>query len=109
MSTRNPATTLREPAELIAYGLARPTDLADLERVASRYAVAITPDIAALIDPSDPGDPIARQFVPTADELITHPGERADPIGDDAHSPVAGIVHRYPDRVLFKLVHVCAV
>src|SRR5215469_8950298 len=109
MSTRNLATTLREPAELIAHGLARPTDLAVLERVASRYAVAITPDIAALIDSSDPDDPIARQFVPTADELVTHTGERADPIGDDAHSPVAGIVHRYPDRVLFKLVHVCAV
>jgi lysine 2,3-aminomutase len=109
MSTRNLATTLREPAELIAHGLARPTDLADLERVASRYAVAITPDIAALIDPSDARDPIARQFVPTADELVTHTSERADPIGDDARSPVAGIVHRYPDRVLFKLVHVCAV
>jgi len=109
MSTRNLATTLREPAELIAHGLARPTDLAVLERVASRYAVAITPDIAALIDSSDPDDPIARQFVPTGDELVTHTGERADPIGDDAHSPVAGIVHRYPDRVLFKLVHVCAV
>ena len=109
MSTRNLATTLREPAELIAHGLARSTDLADLERVASRYAVAITPDIAALIDSSDPDDPIARQFVPTVDELVTHTGERADPIGDDAHSPVAGIVHRYPDRVLFKLVHVCAV
>ena len=37
------------------------------------------------------------------------PDERADPIGDDAHSPVEGIVHRYPDRVLLKLVHVCAV
>jgi len=40
---------------------------------------------------------------------VTQPGENADPIGDHVHSPVAGIVHRYPDRVLFKLVHVCAV
>jgi lysine 2,3-aminomutase len=47
--------------------------------------------------------------VPSADELVTTSGERADPIGDDAHSPVPGIVHRYPDRVLLKLVHVCAV
>ena len=45
----------------------------------------------------------------TAAELVEQPGENADPIGDDAHSPVPGIVHRYPDRVLFKLVHVCAV
>src|SRR5258706_15429282 len=105
----NSAATLREPTELVAHGLAPAADLADLEKVAARYAVAVTPDIAALIDPDDPDDPIARQFVPSAQELAAGPGEIADPIGDHAHSPVAGIVHRYPDRVLFKLVHVCAV
>ena len=90
--------------------LAPAAALADLEKVAARYAVAVTADIAALIDPGDPDDPIARQFIPSAEELVTRePGENADPIGDHAHSPVAGIVHRYPDRVLFKLVHVCAV
>jgi lysine 2,3-aminomutase len=104
-----PTATLRDPAELIAHGLAPATDLADLEKVAARYAVAVTADIAALIDPGDPDDPIARQFVPSAEELVMQPGEDADPIGDHSHSPVAGIVHRYPDRVLFKLVHVCAV
>jgi lysine 2,3-aminomutase len=71
--------------------------------------VAITPAVAALIDRSDPHDPIARQYVPSPEELEALPMDRADPIGDDAHSPVKGIVHRYPDRVLFKLVHVCAV
>ena len=71
--------------------------------------VALTPEIAALIDRADPHDPIARQFVPDVAELATTPEERADPIGDDAHAPVAGIVHRYPDRVLLKLVNVCAV
>ena len=101
--------TLRQPAELIASGLAPATALADLERVAARYAIAVTSDIAALIDTANPDDPIARQFIPNAQELVEQPGESADPIGDDAHSPVAGIVHRYPDRVLFKLVHVCAV
>ena len=104
-----PITTLREPPELAAHGLVSVEDLPDLEKVAARYAVAITPDMAALIDPDDPDDPIARQFIPSAGELLTQPGENADPIGDHAHSPVAGIVHRYPDRVLFKLVHVCAV
>ena len=103
------AATLRQPAELIAGGFAPADALADLERVAARYAIAVTPDIAALIDPENPDDPIARQFIPNALELVSEPGESADPIGDDAHSPVAGIVHRYPDRVLFKLVHVCAV
>src|SRR6202046_5392622 len=103
------SATLRRPAELVARGLAPAADLSDLEQVASRYAVAVTADIAALIEPGDPGDPIARQFIPSAEELVAQPGENVDPIGDHAHSPVAGIVHRYPDRVLFKLVHVCAV
>src|SRR5438552_5168839 len=103
------AATLRRPDELVARGFALAADLAVLEKVAARYAVAVTPDIAALIDLDDPADPIARQFIPSAEELIATEGENADPIGDDAHSPVAGIVHRYPDRVLFKLVHVCAV
>ena len=102
-------TTLRDPAELVAHNLAPAADLTELQAVASRYAVAVTPDLAALIDTSDPADPIARQFIPSPEELASEAFERADPIGDDTHSPVAGIVHRYPDRVLFKLVHVCAV
>lgn len=101
--------TLRQPAELVAHGLAPQTALADLEKVAARYAVAVTPAVAALIDAGDPDDPIARQYIPSADELIAQPQENADPIGDHVYSPVDGIVHRYPDRVLFKLVHVCAV
>src|ERR1700724_4143242 len=52
---------------------------------------------------------MARQFVPDMRELEPHPDESPDPIGDDAHSPLEGIVHRYPDRVLLKLAHVCAV
>lgn len=109
MTKTNLARTLREPAELVAEGLAPAAALPTLERVAARYAVAITPALVELIDKSDPGDPIARQFVPSANELEMQPGENADPIGDHPHSPVSGIVHRYPDRVLFKLVHVCAV
>jgi lysine 2,3-aminomutase len=101
--------TIRLPTELVAAGLAPADALADLARVAQRYAVAITPEIAGLIDRADPNDPIARQFVPSVAELATTPQERADPIGDQAHAPVPGIVHRYPDRVLLKLVNVCAV
>ena len=103
------AATLRTPAELVAHGFAPTSSLPALEQVASRYAVAITPAVASLIDRGDPQDPIARQYVPSSEELKALQTERADPIGDHAHSPVAGIVHRYPDRVLFKLVHVCAV
>ncbi|MBP6382932.1 MAG: lysine-2,3-aminomutase-like protein [Pseudomonadales bacterium] len=80
-----------------------------LARVAARYAVAITPAMEALIDPHDPQDPVALQFRPDARELITLADEHPDPIGDHAHAPVEGIVHRYPDRCLLKLVHVCAV
>ena len=101
--------TIRLPTDLVAAGLAPLEKLADLARVAERYALAITPAIAALIDHADPNDPIARQFVPDIAELTTTPDECADPIGDARHSPVEGIVHRYPDRVLLKLVNVCAV
>jgi lysine 2,3-aminomutase len=78
-----------------------------LARVAARYAVAITPAMEALIDDDD--DPIALQFQPDPRELLTAPDERADPIGDAAHSPVEGIVHRYRDRCLLKVVSACAV
>jgi lysine 2,3-aminomutase len=105
----NVVATLRHPAELVAHGLVPDGALSDLEKVAARYAVSVTPEMAALIDPQNPDDPIARQYLPDVRELVRAPGENADPIGDLAYSPVAGIVHRYPDRVLFKLVHVCAV
>jgi lysine 2,3-aminomutase len=100
---------LRTPAALVAAELVPPERLAALEEVAARYAVSLTPDVIDLIHSGDPADPIARQFVPDPAELDARPEERADPIGDDAHSPVEGIVHRYPDRVLLKLVHICPV
>ena len=63
----------------------------------------------ALIDPTNPEDPIAAQFRPDARELEIAPDELSDPIGDEAHTPVKGVVHRYADRALLKLVHVCPV
>jgi lysine 2,3-aminomutase len=101
--------TIRTVAGLVEAGLATP-DLAEpLRPVAERYAVALTPDVARLIDPVDEADPIARQFVPRPEELDRRPEELADPIGDAAHSPVEGVVHRYPDRALLKIVHACPV
>ncbi len=102
MKTIRTLPDLRE-AELVA------ADATRLAQVAARYAVAITPHLAAVIDRTDPHDPIARQFVPDIRELDHKPEERADPIGDEAHSPVLGVVHRYPDRALLKLTHVCPV
>jgi len=101
--------SLLTPSELADANLVGRDRLAALDAVAARYAVAITPAIGDLIDPADPNDPIARQFVPDARELDLRPEERGDPIGDRAHSPVEGVVHRYPDRVLLKLVNACAV
>ncbi|WP_372786190.1 lysine-2,3-aminomutase-like protein [Phenylobacterium sp.] len=103
------AKTLRHPTALADAGLVAPDRLPALERVAAQYAVAITPAMAELIDAADPGDPIARQFVPTEAELHALPAESADPVGDFAHSPVEGVVHRYPDRCLLKVNHACAV
>jgi len=79
--------TLRTPAQLCDHGLAPPEQGAALDAVAARYAVALPPALADLIDPNDPHDPIACQFVPDAAELDVRPQELSDPIGDDAHSP----------------------
>ena len=101
--------TIKTAEALLEAGLIEAEALETLRTVTQRYALAITPSIAGLIDSRDPQDPIARQFVPDPAELVHLPEERDDPIGDDAHSPVHGIVHRYPDRVLLKAVHVCPV
>ncbi len=101
--------TPRSAETLAEFGLIEPERLPALQAVAARYAVAVTSAMAALIEPGDPDDPIARQFVPREAEMDAAPGESGDPIGDEAHSPVEGIVHRYPDRVLLKPTHTCAV
>jgi lysine 2,3-aminomutase len=106
---RAPARTLKSVGDLTAAGLLPATAAPDLAAVADRYAIAVTPAMAALIDPADPSDPIARQFLPTLAELETTSGETADPIGDHKHEKVPGLVHRYPDRVLLKLTHACPV
>jgi lysine 2,3-aminomutase len=100
---------LTTPEQLVEADLVAPERLAELEAVADRYAIGLTPTMAGLIDRGEAADPIARQFVPDRRELLRDPAETDDPIGDDAKSPVKGLVHRYPDRVLIKLVAVCAV
>jgi lysine 2,3-aminomutase len=101
--------TLTSPEALVAAGLVTPSRARDLASVTERYALALPPAMAALIDQNDPSDPIARQFLPDLRELQRDSRELDDPIGDDQKSPVAGVVHRYRDRVLLKLVSVCAV
>ncbi|MCE3289302.1 MAG: lysine 2,3-aminomutase YodO family protein [Caulobacter sp.] len=99
--------TLRTLDELADAGLIAAERLPALKAVAARYAVAVTPGMVELIE--DAADPIGAQFLPQEAELVQDPLERADPIGDEAHSPAPGVVHRYPDRVLLKLTHTCAV
>jgi lysine 2,3-aminomutase len=101
------AKTLRAPKALADAGLIPSERVPALERVAAQYAVAITPMMADLIEAAD--DPIGLQFVPSEAELDVRPEESEDPIGDFAHQPVEGIVHRYPDRCLLKVNHACAV
>jgi lysine 2,3-aminomutase len=74
----------------------------------SKLAVAITPHFFNLIDPANPNCPIRRQVIPRVEEGNTAPWETADPVGEDSHSPVPGLVHRYPDRVLFLVTDRCA-
>jgi lysine 2,3-aminomutase len=101
--------TLTTTSDLADAGLITEAHAAQIAPVGMRYAVAITPAMAELIDTGDADDPIARQFVPDIRELDRDASEDADPIGDNLKSPVHGIVHRYPDRVLLKLVSVCPV
>src|SRR5262245_43826466 len=101
--------TARCGFDLVEAGVIAPERAAEIDHVAEHYPVALTSEMIELIDPHDPNDPIARQFIPTTDELATAPDERSDPIGDARLSPVKGIVHRYPDRVLLKPTHACPV
>ncbi len=100
-----PDDTLRTPEALIRAGLLPEASREAMERVAARYAIAVPPAFAGLIESAD--DPIGRQVVPHADELVTAAHELGDPVGDAAHSPVRGVVHRYADRVLIKPLLVC--
>ncbi len=73
-----------------------------------RFRVDITPYFANLMDPEDPNCPIRRQVIPTNQELVPFDAEMVDSLGEDAHSPVPGLVHRYPDRVLMLVTTQCA-
>jgi len=72
------------------------------------FRVDVTPYFVSLIDPDDPADPIRKQIIPTARELVPFTAEMEDSLAEDAHSPVPGLVHRYPDRVLMLVTTQCA-
>lgn len=107
--TRRQTRTIRDARGLAEAGLIPPEAQAAAARVAERYAIAVTPHVAGLMDPADPADPIARQYIPDAAELVTAPGEMDDPTADGPFTPVKGVVHRYPDRALLKPLLACPV
>jgi lysine 2,3-aminomutase len=102
-------STLRSVAALNAAGLVADAHVRELADVEAAYVIALPEPLARAIDPANPRDAIRRQFVPSAEELDIRPGEAADPIGDERHSPMPGLVHRYPDRVLIKAASTCPV
>ena len=101
--------TIRTTDALIEHGLVDENGRDAIDRVAQQFAVAITPSVLETIATSDPEQGVARQYVPSPAENTITPSELDDPIGDARHSPVKGIIHRYPDRVLLNAIQSCAV
>ena len=85
-----------------------PDEREGIEYCGQKLTMAIPPYFVSLIDPDNPNCPIRRQCIPTRQELRSGPGELADPCGEDKDSPIRGLVHRYPDRVLFLVSDQCA-
>jgi len=83
-------------------------EMSAIQRRTGSLPLAITPYYASLLDPRDPTQALRRTTVPVNDEYVRSPGEAEDPLGEDDHSPVPGLVHRYPDRVLFLVTHFCS-
>lgn len=101
--------SIRTLDDLTKNNLINPEELPSLEKVVETFSLSISDQMHQLIDKTNPNDPIAKQFVPSVNELNITSFERTDPIGDDTHTIVKGIVHRYPDRCLFIPVRVCPV
>ncbi len=100
---------ITSPDDLLETGLIPPDHLAAITEASATLPVSITSHIAKLINSTSLDGPVAKQFVPTARENDKQVDELVDPIGDIPHSPVVGIVHRYPDRVLLMPVLTCPV
>jgi lysine 2,3-aminomutase len=99
---------IRKIRDLLTNGLITEDMVNDLQQVAEKFSIALTPDIQDLLDRSDlENDPIARQFIPDRQELLYQENEIADP--DFQHTKVKGVVHRYPDRCLLKPVNICPI
>lgn len=92
-------------ADLIRDGLVLPQNAPDLAPVVETFRLRISPEMCGAAT----SDAVARQFVPSTEELITRPEEMSDPIGDDVHAPLPGLTHRYPDRAILHITKTCEV
>jgi lysine 2,3-aminomutase len=99
--------TIRNAQALRDAGLINDDSVPAISDIVKRYALSITPTMQEMIE--TPDDPVALQFVPSAEEMTITPEERGDPIGDEPFTPIKGITHRYPDRLLLKPLHICPV
>ncbi|MBQ7329084.1 MAG: lysine 2,3-aminomutase [Oscillospiraceae bacterium] len=102
---KNRITTLQD---LKKYITLTPEEEQGIEKCLATFRMAVTPYYLSLMDLNDPEDPIRKQAIPSADELYFAPEESADSLHEDTDSPVKGLTHRYPDRVLFLLTDRCA-
>lgn len=102
---KNRITTLEQ---LEQYMELTPDERAGCEHANTKLAMAITPYFFNLIDREDPNCPVRKQVIPREGEMTVGQEEMLDPVGEDGHSPVPGLVHRYPDRVLFLVTDRCA-
>ncbi len=94
--------------ELKKYVSLSPEEEEGVEKCLGELRMAVTPYYLSLINPDDPHDPVRRQAVPTAKELYHAPADDADPLHEDTDSPVKGLTHRYPDRVLLLITDQCS-
>jgi lysine 2,3-aminomutase len=99
---------LTSVAELKRVLTLTPDEEEGVARALQHLRMAVTPYFASLLDPRDPNCPLRRQVVPTIQELQVAQADMADPLGEDHHSPVPGLVHRYPDRALLLVTDQCA-
>ncbi|GCF10359.1 lysine-2,3-aminomutase-like protein [Dictyobacter arantiisoli] len=100
---------LQSGTELAEHGLIAADQITKVDTIRQQFATKIPLIYMQAIKRNDESDPVWRTVVPTEDELHITDEERLDPIGDISYTPVRGITHRYPDRVLFKPTHTCAV
>ncbi|MER2520024.1 MAG: lysine-2,3-aminomutase-like protein [Bdellovibrionales bacterium] len=106
---QNETKNLLKKDEILPQGETMVAVSPNLQQVIAQFSLKLSPAISQAIKQGKENDPIARQFMPTESELSWEAGESDDPIGDATHSPVKGIVHRYPDRALLMLTNICAV